>query len=539
MDDAMRWKLLAGRGGARKPFHELSSRQQSKIKAELRYLRSSVESNIESQMEINVQQDNDAMRYSPLSDATDGAAALLSEQVDHVVLEDEGDFCQRIEESSESDSSTSDEFSDVVEEKPMFRDELAKCFAGQRITHVQGNAILKVLRSHKCHSNLPKDTRTLLQTPRNRIQTVPMGSGEYLHIGFESGILRALSGLHNESIPAVLEIDISIDGGTLDRSGTIHIWPIQFRIVNVAHSKPQILGVYKGQGKPPCAIEFFDAFIQEVKQLRATHGIEFRGKRIPFNFRCFIADAPARAFILNHRGHNASRACSKCKVSGKYYKSRMIFLGTNHPLRSDEEYARRVDEDHHKEGPSPFSELGIRMPSRVPFEYMHLGCIGAMKKCIGAWVMGDYTEDTKLPDWSIYLISRRLEALREYCPREFARRPTTLRHYKRWKATEFRQFLLYTGPVVLREILPDNVHTYFLLLHAIFRILVSPSPSQNQLFFADIAMKKWVERCATLYGPEFLSYNIHGLSHLVDDVRVLGPLDKFFSVPIREQYAIF
>ena len=41
-------------------------------------------------------------------------------------------------------------------------------------------------------------------------------------------------------------------------------------------------------------------------------------------------------------------------------------------------------------------------------------------------------------------------------PREFAWQPQSLSEYECWNATEFRQCLLYTGPLVLHKILQRN-----------------------------------------------------------------------------------
>jgi len=49
--------------------------------------------------------------------------------------------------------------------------------------------------------------------------------------------------------------------------------------------------------------------------------------------KCFIADAPARAFILNHRSHTSNRPCSKCKISGTRCEGRYTFRGVVHSLR--------------------------------------------------------------------------------------------------------------------------------------------------------------------------------------------------------------
>ncbi|RLU15685.1 hypothetical protein DMN91_011440 [Ooceraea biroi] len=108
----------------------------------------------------------------------------------------------------------------------------------------------------------------------------------------------------------------------------------------------------------------------------------FVANKIPIRLRSFIADAPARAFILNHRSHVSCQPCSKCQVSGVYTESRVVFSGIDHAPRTDEEYNRCLDEDHHKDGESPLSSLPMGMVSQVPFEYMHLVYLGVVKKLL-------------------------------------------------------------------------------------------------------------------------------------------------------------
>lgn len=72
--------------------------------------------------------------------------------------------------SSSSSSSCASEVSETFFEnfcQPSFRERLASCFVDNNLTHIQGNSLLSLLRTHPCFSNLPKDVRTLLNTPRN------------------------------------------------------------------------------------------------------------------------------------------------------------------------------------------------------------------------------------------------------------------------------------------------------------------------------------------------------------------------------------
>lgn len=160
---------------------------------------------------------------------------------------------------------------------------------------------------------------------------------------------------------------------------------------------------------------------------------------------------------------------------------------------------------------------------------MHLVCLGVVRRLICLWMKGPLT--VRLPARDVDRISRNLLTLRPHIPSEFARRPRALKEVDRWKATEFRQFLLYTGPVVLREVLRPDVYANFLLLSTAMSVLVSPYFATQHSDYANSLLHAFVKHFARLYGEDQLVYNVHGWSHLAQDAKRFGNLDVISSFP--------
>lgn len=245
--------------------------------------------------------------------------------------------------------------------------------------------------------------------------------------------------------------------------------------------------------------------------------------------RCFIGDAPARAFILNHFGHNSSNAFSKCKVEGRRciivgFEKTMVFLGIEHERRTNDGYENLLDEDHHK-GRSPLSPF-LPLVTHVPFECMQSVYLGNVKKTISAQVEGKFGF-RRLSGRKLAILNSRMIDLQLYCPSDFNRRPQEFTKFHRFKATEFCQFLLYTAPAVVKDVLEEDYYNHLMILHVVMRLLVSEETSPDMYDFCEESVKTYVSLSSDLYGEQFLSYNVHSALHLVDDVRVLGPIETF------------
>lgn len=165
------------------------------------------------------------------------------------------------------------------------------------------------------------------------------------------------------------------------------------------------------------------------------------------------------------------------------------------------------------------------MIKQVPLDYMHLVCLGIMKKLLTLWTKGNMAVRLK-PD-QLKEASLRSISIRKCIPKEFARLPRNLDEIDRWKATEFRLFLLYTGPVILKDLLPKNMYVHLLCLSIGVRILSDNEYCLQLNEYADCLLRYFAKKFSVLYGLKYISYNVHNIIHLSKDVLELGPLDSF------------
>lgn len=122
---------------------------------------------------------------------------------------------------------------------------------------------------------------------------------------------------------------------------------------------------------------------------------------------------------------------------------------------------------------------------------------------------------------------------------EFCRKPRGLEEINRWKATELRQFLLYSGIVVLHNVLPQDYYDNFLAFQLSTFILCNPQSDENDLNYAHSLIIFFVNSFKILYGEDHIVHNVHNLLHVVDDVRHFGCLDNYSAFPFENYLQTF
>ncbi|CAI6367351.1 unnamed protein product [Macrosiphum euphorbiae] len=426
--------------------------------------------------------------------------------------------------SSDSDYSDSDYSEKVLTN-------ITKWAIQHKISNLALSDLLKVLKTnHKCFDYFPIDARTLLKTnvSKQPLQIQNMNAGIFHYFGLANGIKSVIG--PNVFSDDTIKLQLGVDGLPLTKSTNSQFWPILCYISNFNNTKSCVflVGLYWGTEKPQDSNLYLSELVAELKGL-CFDGIDLPVGKKKVYVEAICADAPAISYILRTKGHTGFSSCIRCSITGVFLERRVCFPETVFNKRTHEEFLNRQDEDYQVHNTiSILSEVpNIDMVYSFPLDYMHSVCLGVVKKNILLWLgtLKNSPLSVRLPSQSVKLISNRLMHLKSNITRDFARIPRGLNEVLRWKATEFRTFILYTGPVVLKSIISPECYEHFLCLHVSMTVLLSPSHGYL-LNFIDKLLSYYVKKFGEIYGEEFLSHNLHALVHLCDDYNKFGPLDN-------------
>lgn len=177
---------------------------------------------------------------------------------------------------------------------------------------------------------------------------------------------------------------MNIDDLTISKSSKSNFWPILISIVNIPELKNLIfpIGIFHSTTKKPYSIDdFLNIFIKEIKIILAK-GLLIQNRIIQFSVTQIVCDAPAKAYILNVKNHNAYFSCNTCGEEGIFLNGSVSYLGIKASRRTDYSFCKKLNTNYHR-GDSPLEQLPIDMINNLPSDYMHMVCLGVMKRLIG------------------------------------------------------------------------------------------------------------------------------------------------------------
>lgn len=269
-------------------------------------------------------------------------------------------------------------------------------------------------------------------------------------------------------------------------------WPILGRVYTSNNLyKPFPVAVYCGSQKPRCLELYLNQFIEEINYL-LENGLSIGGKKFTIQIMCFICDTPARAFVKGTQGHTGFYACERSTTVGYRCGNKTVFPMNKGIQRTAESSRQQTNAQHHRIS-SPLLRIkpAINLVMLFVLDFMHLGCLGVMKKLLNDhWMKPG---ETKLTRENRLRISRQILL-------EFQRTTRSLGDLAKWKATEFRFFLLYSGMFVLKEVLPQDLYEHFPLFSVACRILSCKRLRKLYADHAQIYLERFVCLSTDFYG---------------------------------------
>lgn len=120
-----------------------------------------------------------------------------------------------------------------------------------------------------------------------------------------------------------------------------------------------------------------------ISELQLLSIILHRNTTVAINIRCIIADAPARNACLGTKYYNGHYGCGRCTQKGVHDGKRMTFPEITAPKRTNESF-RQMEQPLHHVSESIFIQLpNFNMITQYPLDYLHLICLGVVKRMMG------------------------------------------------------------------------------------------------------------------------------------------------------------
>ncbi|XP_051167820.1 uncharacterized protein LOC127289003 isoform X2 [Leptopilina boulardi] len=336
------------------------------------------------------------------------------------------------------------------------------------------------------------------------------------------------------------------DGLKITRSSRATTYPIVFQVNELsphARKKHLVLGGIWVANEHPIMNQIIGPIRDELRLIYRL-GIRWSPDGIREVISRFIvtiltADSVARPDVLRMKRFNGENGCQLCLAPGQRENDTWVYPAlpfverTDASIRTDGLAA--LQQGHAVNGVKGVSALTtfpeFDMRDGVGVDVAHNAFLGAAKRLVvryltdagERWYIGTPNE--------MAAINERL--LRIKPPTRISRQPRSILLYKMWKASEWRNWLLYYALPCLDGILAQPYFNHLAMLCQAVYILNSASITDANLNHADRLINDFVNDYQRHYGLVNMVYNVHLLLHLVRSVRMLGPLWAYSALPFE------
>lgn len=266
----------------------------------------------------------------------------------------------------------------------------------------------------------------------------------------------------------------------------------------------------------------------EVRSAIETVRIEKMDRIFRIKVLALVADLPAKADCLNMIAFNGYYGCSICQEKGCYLlehrKMTYPITRVNAKIRDVVSHAENVKKASKTKpclgvkGCSALAGL-IDIPTAAPFDAMHLIHLGITKTLTTFALKKNMLHSDVTMQNAII-------------PKYFNRFPRNFANTATWKASDWKAFLLYSSiPVAYASVnfsctKSRALLTLYVCLSTMVLLLSSEEVSEQDILNASSLIEIFQKTLQDEFGPASMTFSVHALKHLPEQVRGFGPLWK-------------
>lgn len=281
---------------------------------------------------------------------------------------------------------------------------------------------------------------------------------------------------------------------------------------------------------------FFQPFVEEIIYLNKNFiNLNINGEIHKAHITPIICtlDTVARDSVQRKIQFNGYNGCSFCHHPGTLHHKQIRYgIPQNETVdfRTHTEAIKDMKEAHETnkivngfKSISPFAALSeFDVINGFPPEYMHSICLGVVRQLADLWFESKHFRSRFYIGLRKRDIDKKLLKIRP--PSNITRPVRSISEKANWKANEWRNWLLFYGPVCLHEILPTMYYKHFLLLSNGIFLLLKDNISDADYVLAKRKLLTFHKQFQILYGIQNMVYNVHIVSHIPESVKNCGPL---------------
>ena len=322
------------------------------------------------------------------------------------------------------------------------------------------------------------------------------------------------------SFPGNISFTWNTDGIPVFKSSKYCIWPLYFAINELPIHKRWcgdnllLAGLWFGYQKPNM-LTYLKPFVESLSTMHA--GVTMCSPDTTSSFKCHArllcgtSDLPAKAMVLNMMQFNGQHGCAHCTQSGEQFSTGE--RGTVHvypyipnnpagPERNSENLEKDAREATDKGEPV----LGIKGPSWlsvVPdynvlagdtIDYMHCVLLGVTRMILKLWFDSEHYCGCRVKEADSKLLQIKP-------PLTITRTPRSIeQHRSYWKASEYRNWLLFYSLPVMFSILPMEYLAHHMLLVEGIHTLLKSSITSSQLNKAEKLLQHYCFKLQHYYS---------------------------------------